>query len=566
MQRDTRKRPNIHELLQTEIIQKKAKQLGFVVPTKDEVMDQIANQHTEMKTTFMKKAETDASSKGEKPIGSKGKSKSDSSPALPGSDSNKNKKASNLMDYKANAPKSKSTMQTPVEKKSEHELKVIELENKINERKKKNEENLNKNLKIKNQPVPNSYLKDPSMIKALSEGEKIKDKNGALSNNKYVNKSALVVDLPKTTSNQKVLKEGIKHDEVKIQISKPKPPKTSQQDLRPAVDTPTSAGVKNARVRGGQQSTGVSRAAQLAAKKGSNLTNKKGIVDEKKAIKKEIEDVYNLPDFPTKNDSSDEDKPVHGMNKSAMQLVAEHREKQLKKTNSVNVSSSKVAEINNQKMVLPPKADPYKSSKQVMKSENDAFLLPPTSQAKKESYGQQRMDSADFDDLLGVGPSKKSVPKQKQVSDDDFDSLLNTNSKPSKLETDAASLPVELAWKINDTSNDEFKEETDEQTPDDDISDESLEDVDAAFNFTDTEFDANNRDDYTVDTEILNANAQGSLSSIAEVDEESEQTIQKKKCQIEIKSLEKRLQEMEITQKSKWNLCVQIAGEKAAQA
>ena len=504
---------------------------------------------------------------------SKGGSKSSNSR----SDANKNKKGSNLMDYKNSAPK-KNSKDVKKDAKSEHEIKLQELDNKIEERKKKYDENLSKNYKIDSKKVPSSYLKDPSMAKGHSEAEKNaklkKNISGELNNKKYVNRSALAVD-PSKASNQKVIKEGIKHDEANLVINKPKKvPSTSQQDSRSAKPPPsTSNAAKNNRVRSNQQTTGSSRQAQLAAKRGSGIANRKASKNARKEIKKEIEDVYNLPDFPNQNDSSDEEGyQAPSVNKSAMQLMAEHKAKQeIKKMNTVGKSkNSEINKLNSKKMVIPPETNtllvPGKNLTKAVSATNKDVKsdFDKSSAKKKEAFGQKKIGSSEFDDLLNGKSSGSKGSSQKKVADNEFDDLLNSSSTQKRVSTDAPSMPVEMSWKID--NNSQANQEDEEKTGEEEFSDESLEDVEAAFNFTDTEFDANNRDDYTYETEVLNEAAKGTLHAIAEVDEESEQTIQKKKCGYEIKSIEKRLAEMEITQKSKWNLCIQIAGEKAAQA
>jgi hypothetical protein len=167
---------------------------------------------------------------------------------------------------------------------------------------------------------------------------------------------------------------------------------------------------------------------------------------------------------------------------------------------------------------------------------------------------------------------KTNNTAQKEINADDFDTLLNSSAN-KKLDNNAPSLPIEMEWKVDHHNSPLEFEEAKDDTPDtpsgateDDMSDDDIEDVEAAFNFTDTDFDVNNRDDYTLDPEVMKANAKGTLQSIAEVDEESEQTIFRKRVAFEIMNIENRLKEMEITQKSKWNLCVQIAGEKSARA
>ena len=576
LQKDTRKRPSIHDLLQLDSMQKKAKQLGFKIPTKSEVTDQIANQHSEMKTTFMKK-KTEVETKPKKAVAK-------------GSDSSKNRQSSKLMDYKSNQPQRKASAKP----KSDHEMKVMELENKINDRKKKHSENLdNKNYKINNKNVPCSYLKDPNMAKQKSDGERYirpsKDKSGDVSNNKYVNKSALAVDvpLPKVPTNQKVIRDGKPNDPANIEIKKPKlPPKTSQQEHRAKPPVTGSTPTSN-RVRGNQQSAGPSRAAQMAARKGSGLLNKKSVKNLKSQKKKEIEDVLNLPDFPNQNDSSSDDEVnKSSMNKPAMQLVAEHKaRKTSKKIEPVNDSKNKgISNLHNQKMVIPPESDNLLPPTAPIKKSNSAMEKPTSGSNKRNEFKQARMDSSEFDDLLmGGGGSSKSKSTnqsepQQQVNDDEFESLMGSSTNKN-IESNTPSLPVEMGWKVPNQNDSELFEEgkveqddtpngsdTPESIPDDDFSDEEIEDVDAAFNFTDTEFDANNRDDYTLDTHVMNEAARGTLHLISEADEESEQTIMRKRVGFEIMNLENRLKEMEIIQKSKWNLIVQLADEKVAKA
>ena len=224
------------------------------------------------------------------------------------------------MNYKSDAPKKNVKPITQSDRKSSHQLKVEQLEKKVEEKKQLHENYLKKHPAKdgkKDELLP-SYLNNDVALKkkAESDGSKLK-----------ANKSALVVDPPKPISNQKVIKPGIRHSESEIIIEKPskKAPQTSQETRSKtesdAVDN------KNARVRGSKP-TGLSRAAQHAAKKGSDLYNKKAVKQkQKEAKKKEMEHVYNLPDFPNQNDdSSDEDK-YSSMNKPAMQLVAELRAK-----------------------------------------------------------------------------------------------------------------------------------------------------------------------------------------------------------------------------------------------
>lgn len=174
---------------------------------------------------------------------------------------------------------------------------------------------------------------------------------------------------------------------------------------------------------------------------------------------------------------------------------------------------------------------------------------------KKSSYGaQQELNSADIDDLL----NGKKKSKQAELDDDEFDSMMNSKSQNTGDELPYPDHQVEMRWKVSEQEEDK----DDLNDNDDNTMDDYLEgdDVESAFNFTDTEFDANNRDDYDVETEILRQH-QASLGAIQEVDEESEQTLQKKHLSNKISSLEADLKRYEADLKSRWNHVVRYAGE-----
>lgn len=155
---------------------------------------------------------------------------------------------------------------------------------------------------------------------------------------------------------------------------------------------------------------------------------------------------------------------------------------------------------------------------------------------------------------------KKGGAIQAEVNEDEFDSLLNSKSRTSK-KPSVSAVPVEIGWKITNNQEEEEKKAIDEE----DMSIEDSMEIEDALNFTDTEFDANNRDDYDVETEILKAK-NATLAAIEEVDEESEQTIQRKKWEYEMKSIEMRIKEMEAEKKSKWRHLLQFGGEEVAKA
>jgi serine/threonine protein kinase len=313
LQRDTRKRLSIHELLELDVIKKKAKTLNIHIPTKEEVMSSIENQKIEMISTFQKK-KTDVTPKGK----SKELSKF-------GKDKSSDRKKSNLSNYKHDIPRKGSKSTSAKESKTDHQIKVEELENKVKEKNKKHEEYLKKrgSDKSPNEIVPESYLKDPSLLKGKSEGRNKLHTKEKLEE-KYVNRSALALDVPKGT-NQKVIKQGVKQSESEIVIPKPKKPPQTSQEIRAKTTVDPSVNLRN---RPGGQQTGLSRQAQVAAIKGQDLYKKKQEKGKKeKAVKKDIEDVYNLPDFPKQESSSSDEERMNTMNKPAMQLVAELRAK-----------------------------------------------------------------------------------------------------------------------------------------------------------------------------------------------------------------------------------------------
>jgi hypothetical protein len=403
------------------------------------------------------------------------------------------------------------------------------LEKKTEDKKQKHENYLKKQHTKddgKKDELPPSYLKQDSKLRKKSDSESAM----------VINKSALVADHFKPISNQRVIKQGIRHTDSDIIIDKPmkKLPLTSHENRSKTESDEAES--KNARSRG-IKPTGLSRAAQNAAKKGSDLYNKQAIKQKvKESKKKEMEDVYNLPDFPNQNDSSSEEDKYTSMNKPAMQLVAEHRAK----GRSVQIPISTINELNNQKMVIP-KVSEVKT-------------------IQKSSGSQAKLSDTDFDDFLN---NKK--PAQKQINDDEFEMLMSSkpkqraNFEETKNRPVTSLDPVEPQWKIG---SEETKYDVNQEY-DYESSEEEMEDVDAAFNFTDTEFDANNRDDFDMDTEMI-ANCVFTLDSIAEVDEESEQTIQRKRNENEIKTYQKRIKQMESGQKQKWSHIVQYSDEKVA--
>lgn len=239
------------------------------------------------------------------------------------------------------------------------------------------------------------------------------------------------------------------------------------------------------------------------------------------------------------------------MNKPALQLVQEIRaEKSLNKiSKAAGGMNQKLSELHAQKMVIP------------------------NSSSSKATNSQNKISDADFDDLLA---KKSSVKIQKKIDDKDFEALLE--SKPKKTaskgedfreytenKTDSnPTYQVEAQWKVGGGEDNEEEKELDDEN--DEFLDEE-DDVHEAFNFTDTEFDCNNRDDYDIDTEVIKDWNQ-TLYSISEEDEESEKTIQRKKWEIEIIQHEKRIREYEGAQKQKWNNIIQYwnSDEKVAVA
>ena len=478
------------------------------------------------------------------------KTSKDKSPPVKNKDSN----FANYAD--AQKPKLKSAIS---EKKSDHDIKVEKLEYQINEKKKKHDDYLEKkksaNLQNKDN-VPNSYLKDPKLLKNKAESESkinmVKKKSKDGESNSAVNKSVIVSEIPKPPNNQRIIKPGIKHEDSDILIEKPKKTPQSSWDLRKKSESEIQV---NPRTRDPKQGSELSRQAKLAAKRGSELSKSKASGDkEKKQVMKDIEDVYNLPDFPKANGSSSEEEYPSTMNKPAMQLVAEYRAKQEAKNsgdyNSVHNKNKEVDNLLSQKMVIP-------------KESTDSHLnIKDNPKNKKAGSSQQRVTDEDFDMLLndkGSSNKRKSgfskaeemvTGSNQRIDDDEFDSILNSNFVQPKLKNATPSYQVEIKWKMlnEDSDNDVHHEESKDEEG---SMDESFEDVNAAFNFTDTEFDANNRDDYTVATEIL-LQKQVSLDEIKEEDE-LEETEHRRKCSIEIKVLEAKLKEFEAIQRSKWN-------------
>lgn len=289
--RDTRKRPSIHDLLEMDVIKKKAKTLDLKIPTKDEVMSSIENQRNEMITTFQRK-KTEVDDKPNKEIPLKQKSKSDK-PSDKGLASKA--KDSNLQNYKNDIPRkgSKSGFGKQ-DNKTEHQIKVEQLENQLEEKKKKHEDFLKKrdgNKATTKDHLPPSYLKEPEIVKNLSEGDK-KNKKKDSSGNINVNKSALAVEVPKA-SNQKVIKPGMKHADSDIVIDKPKKLPQTSQDNRNKTTVKQSEDVSKSgsRQRGSAAGTTLSRQAQLAASKGAELKKKVAEQKTSKNNKKDIEEV-----------------------------------------------------------------------------------------------------------------------------------------------------------------------------------------------------------------------------------------------------------------------------------
>lgn len=82
-------------------------------------------------------------------------------------------------------------------------------------------------------------------------------------------------------------------------------------------------------------------------------------------MKKDIEDVCNLPDFPGDADGSSSDDEVHSMNKPAMQLVAEIRSnpdfKVKKHYSNRNYLDKAINELHKQKMTIPKESKRIRS-------------------------------------------------------------------------------------------------------------------------------------------------------------------------------------------------------------
>jgi len=522
-----------------------------------------------MITTFQRK-KTEVAAKEPSKFKSKERSTKDGS----ASSSDRKSKASNLGNYKQDAPKKGAkSSNLRRDNKTDHQIKVEDLESKVQEKKKQHDEYLKKrgNNRQPHEEVADSYLKDPSMLKKKSEshGKLLGDKKDS----KKSHHSGLACDLPKSSNNQKVIKSGIKHAESQMVIEKPDKRyiKTSQESRTKSVPDPSQS---NTRSRPGNQQSQLSRQAQNAAKKGNDIYKKKTAHNRKeKASKRDIEEVNNLPDYPKQDSSSSDEERNNTMNKPAMQLVAELRAKQdfkmKKHFSAAPPASNKAKELNKLKSTKEGKGS-YNPTKDRDSDIGGQLKVGLSSKASDSASSQQRVDDSEFDDLTSnkkssfasqqqqeltsgdltdlMAGNKKKVPKQVNIEDDDFDNLLASKPKSDRKMISAPAEPVEVHWKIDQDEEDK-EEETFER---DDISlNDSVGDVSDAFNFTDTEFDANNRDDFDVDTEILKNN-HASLHAIAEVDEESEQTIQRRKCESEIKTIEKRIKEMEAIQKSKW--------------
>lgn len=141
LQRDTRKRPSIQDLLDMDSIKKKARSLNIKIPTKEEVMSNIENQKNEMLNTFHQhKIESEDAPKSENSSSAKAKSKPEprSKPKTPYSKG----KESNLGNYvEPNNKASKSKL--PADNKPDLKPKVVKSESQSQDGK-KNEEYLEK--------------------------------------------------------------------------------------------------------------------------------------------------------------------------------------------------------------------------------------------------------------------------------------------------------------------------------------------------------------------------------------------------------------------------------------
>lgn len=196
--RDTRKRPSIHELLELDSVQKKAKTLNIKIPKKDEVIASIENQKNEMITTFQRK-KTEVEPRSKTPKESKFSSKGKADKGTKDKGLINKSKESNLQNYKNDVPGKGKISVGKQDNKTEHQIKIEQLESQLQEKKKKHEDYLKKrdNTKISNNDnLPPSYLKEPEIVKNFSEGDKKskgrKDLSGNLNNGKYTsNKTAL---------------------------------------------------------------------------------------------------------------------------------------------------------------------------------------------------------------------------------------------------------------------------------------------------------------------------------------------------------------------------------------
>jgi len=257
-----------------------------------------------------------------------------------------------------------------------------------------------------------------------------------------------------------------------------------------------------------------------------------------KMKKKEVKDVENLPDLPNNEDDGYNEKEEV---KSASQLLAEMKASKASKKNSLLYpEEAKKAKLEERK-------------KATLKKESKS-----TAVTTKTRAGQQKISDADFDDLL-TGKSSKT----KKNDDDELEAMLF--SKPSQEESKSG-----FSSYVQDSKKDEPEEENEDHSDeeaeedeegkdfddDDDLFNDRFSDDDmiTAYNFTDTDFDVNNRIgfDMNVDTEFNR-----SLDSIPEDDEETEEEKQRKKLEMEIKAHETRIKEAETEQKQKWNHILQ---------
>jgi len=528
LKKDTRKRPSIHQILEEDTVKRKAKELLITIPTKEEVEREIQNQRSMVQAASRKKAPgTDKE---------QGLIKKKSSGSTP-KEADKTPKLVNKSSSKPKSSASRNSKPAVVkDKKTEHQKKVEENEKKIKDRKERylKKQSSESNSVIDNFPV--SYLKDPKLVK--------KDKSQDDAKNQF--KFGLLEERKKSSSNQRVIKHGVKHTDSHIVITKPPPkpalvPKHSKQSAKSEMPR--------------KPPTGLSRVAKNAARKGSALL-KRNYKPKKEDVNtsKDIEDVCNLPDFPNEGDSSSDDQREL---KSAQQLMAEHKAKKgARKKSGISANSKSAAidergnleDLHKKKMVIP---------------KQDAKGVPLNTKA---NGSQQKIADADFDDILSGKASKSN-----KNDDQDLEAMLN--GKPLKpadkdvgfsgyasLRKDQTPIyQVEAQWKIAEPDDEQETEKAEEtKDEDDDIEhddfSENEDDMQEAFNFTDTDFDVNNRVDFDIE---VSTGFNRSLESIPEVEEESEKSIERRKLEIEIKSHESRIKEYETTQRQKWNHIVQ---------